>query len=484
MANIKKKTYDDTFLFTLPGEKMKHHNHITDYIIRSERIENKRNDNFRGVIEDIRRYQKSAVIYHILMRDDVVLCTNEVEMPPAFKVFIAKDPKANGTKKVFIDVTGIIEFKNGAYICKNVQRFITYLFEAITWLLYEYEPEALLNNSNITLAATDCFVKLFDYILGYFRFYGFSDNRTKINYLSALYFMITILGKDDDQYTHQVAAKLTGLDQSLTKSFSLYYDQADLANIDSFINLLAETFKLKGLTTEVFISRWMQNCGNGTQFAPELFTAFSNMMIAAYCGAYIVNQKSIDKLCSASMVKLCDNILRLGSSQLDRGKLFENFMNPEEIPEPVDEHVRELQEAISITNIPRDNMIITQEDCSTVDAAKKKIKAIKNLYHDTGKDPVRFSAKASESVRMALRCMTSSHIIYEDGTLTAILNESAKYLSTTALKSIYDGIQDTYRYKLDEMREYRTSDEERAKIASINTKELMECLNIVSRNLK
>ena len=292
MAIGKKKTYDDTFLFSIPEQRLAHHNHITEFMIKSDRVENKRADNFRGVIEDIRRYQKSSIIYHVLMRDDVILCMNPVEMPATFKVFIAKDPKSGGNKKLFIDVSGIIEFKNNAYICKNIQRLITYLFDAIPWLLYEYEPESLLNNSNITLSATDCFMKLFDYIIGYFRFNGFAENRSKINYLAALYFMVTVLGKDDDQYTHQVAAKLAGVDQSLTKSFSLYYDKEDLANISSFIELLEKTFKLKGLTLEVFIDRWRKNCGEGTYFGTELFPPFCNMMIAAYVGAYIVNQKS------------------------------------------------------------------------------------------------------------------------------------------------------------------------------------------------
>ena len=131
MANVKKKTYDDTFLFNISDQRLAHHNHITEFMIKSDRVENKRADNFRGVVEDVKRYQKSSVIYHILMRNDVVLCTNDVEIGPAFKVFLAKDPKANGSKKVFIDVSGIIELKGGSYICKNIQRLITYLFEAI-----------------------------------------------------------------------------------------------------------------------------------------------------------------------------------------------------------------------------------------------------------------------------------------------------------------------------------------------------------------
>lgn len=483
MSNVKKKTYDDTFLFSLPGEMMKHHNHISDFIVRSNRVDNKRADNFRGVVEDIRRYQKSSVIYHVLMRDDVVLCINEVEMPAAFKVFIAKDPKANGAKKVFIDVTGIIDFKNGAYYCKNVQRLITYLLQAITWLLYEYEPESILNNSNVTLSATDCFVKIFDYILGYFRFNGFAENRIKIDYLAALYFMVNILGKDDDQYTHQVAAKLAGLDQGLTKSYSLYYEKEDLANINNFITLLANTFKLKGLNTEVFISRWMTNCGNGTQFAPELFTAFSNMLLAAYVGAYIVNQKSIDKLCSSSMTKYGNAILKLGADELDRGKVFESLVNTEDdhIVSLLTEQTKSLLEAKS--TIPQ-NIKFTKEDCKSRKVAECRVKLM--VKHYTQADQCdKLADKVASAVKLALKAMDTNKVTdsYDEGVLTAIIKPAAKYLrGSVAGKSLKSALEDgigAVRENIEKQRNKDNVDRELTKKLGYQMKEIMYCRSLI-----
>jgi len=480
MSNVKKKTYDDTYLFNLPGIKNMYRNHISTFISSSERIENKRADNFRGVIEDIRRYQKSSIIYHVLMRDDVVLCLNEVEMPPSFKVFMAKDPKAAGNKKVFIDASGLLEDKGGYYVCKNIPRLITYLFDAIPWLLYEYEPESLLNNSNITLAATDCFMKMTDYILGYFRFNGYSDNRSKIAYLSALYFMINILGKDDDQYTQQVAAKLAGLDQSLTKAYSLYYERGDLDNINTFISLIERTFKLKGLNTEVFSSRWDTNCGRGTIFATELFTAFTNMMIGAYCGAYVVNQKSIEKQCSSSMVKLCEAIMRLGGAELDRGKVFENAVLEEEEIIVRDPHTKALQEAVAGRKVLPEEVKYTKEDCKSKKVVKERIKAMHKYYMQTQQE-LKFGEKAVAYAKLAIKAMstTKDKKEYEVGVLTTILDVSSKYIKGNAKKDINDALKQAIDIQREYVQKYRVTDKELSKVLAAQLSELMKCKSLV-----
>lgn len=485
MSTIKKKNYNDTFLFSLPGEMKKHHDHIAEFILTSDRIVDKRAENFAGVKEDVKRYQKSTVIYYTMLRDDVVLCLNDVEMPPAFKVFMAKDSKDKGKKKVFIDVSGIIEFKNGSYYCKNVLRLITYLFQAITWLLYEYETEAVMNNSNITLYATDCFVKMFDYILGYFRFYGFAENRTKIDYLAALYFMTNILDKDDDQYTHQVAAKLVKLDQSLTKSYSLYYDKEDMLNINTFITFLADTFKLKGLNTEVFMSRWLQNCGLGTQFAPELFQAFCNMIIGSYGGAYIVNQKAIDTICGISEVKLCDNILKLGDSLLssstrrisESDEVFEESFDNIHI---VSEGAKEIKAIMEIrTKIP-ENVKFIKEDCTSKVATKQRVKAMVEYYIQSEQQE-KLAEKACSFARMAIKSMstTKNKEEYETGVLEAILTPTAKYIKGRNRENLIDSINEAMDAQRMYLERYRLSDRDLSKVISSQLTDLMKAKNLL-----
>ncbi len=477
---LKKKTYDDTFFLSLPGEMQKCHNYISEFIIKAERINDKRADNFRGVVEDIRRFQSSAIIYHVLMRDDVVICLNNVEMPPSFKVFMAKDPRVNGAKKVFIDATGIIEVKDNRYVCKNVVRLITYLFHAITWLLYEYKPEALLNNSNITLAATDCFVKLIDYVVGYFRFYGYNDNRTKVKYLAALYFMTNILSKDDDQYTNQVAAKLTGVDQSLTKAYKLYYSKEDLLNINTFVKMLNEVFKFKDLTLEAFLGTWFKNCGRGTQFALEMFAPFCNMIISTYTNANIVNQKSIDKQCGNSISKLCENILRLGSEELDRGKIFGESLEYDVVVRSGT--VLSLQEAAKEKEANISEIRFTKEDCKSKETTKKKIMALIKHYTKSGQIDV-LNKKIVIYTKTAIGTLstTKNKEEYEIGVLTAILKPASVILKGQSVSELDRILANAANIQREYIAKYRVSDMSLAKVLSAQLDEIMKCKNMIKK---
>ena len=109
MADFKKKTYDNSYLFMTEADK--HHRAITNYIIKAERIE-KEHDAFKGIIEEVRKQQRSSILYTLLHSNKVVLCMHNQEMPRAFKVFAAKDLRFEGDVKIFIDVTNLITYKN------------------------------------------------------------------------------------------------------------------------------------------------------------------------------------------------------------------------------------------------------------------------------------------------------------------------------------------------------------------------------------
>ena len=330
MSNIEQKTFSDSFVYNYDKNAngkliaKEINRKLIEYVTSAERID-KNSEAFQGIKQEVKRQQSFTLLYSILMRDDVVLMNNTTELPRSFKVFEAIDLKEVGKKrKVFIDITKLIELSNGYYKCNNIFQFITYLTEAVTYLLYRNEPVLMLNNSNITMSATECYVGCFSFILDYLRITGYSESRTKIQYLTGLFFLSNLMGKDIDNYTKNIAAKVAKVSTQEIKQYELYYDIDDFTNIDTFISMLAETFKLKGLTTEVFITRWIFHFGRGTEYGIDLFTSFCNMINAAYCGAYVVNQKQIEKSCGRSMVKLTTEIMSTASGSLDKSYYSEN----------------------------------------------------------------------------------------------------------------------------------------------------------------
>ena len=213
------KTYKDSYLYNNKITKAnqaggsKNNAVLKDFIMNAHRVEDKQAESFRGILEDVKRQQMSSVLYTVLLLDNVQICINKSELPRAFKVFEAKDVLNGKKSTVFIDCTGLIEYKNGYYYCRKVDVFVTYLLEALIYILYRNANMKIMNNSNVTINATECYVSMFNFVLDYLRIIGYSENKNKISYLVALFFLTNMMSKPLDNYARSVAAAISGIDK-------------------------------------------------------------------------------------------------------------------------------------------------------------------------------------------------------------------------------------------------------------------------------
>lgn len=479
MAKFNRKTYDNSYLYN--KESNNHNKILADFIIKADRIEDKTSDAFRGIVEDVKRMQNSSVLYTVLMRDDVVLCINKNELSRAFKVFEAKDIRGDQQPKVFIDVTNLITVKDGYYVCKKIDWLITYLFNALGYLLYSKSTTKLTNNSNITIAATECFVAMFDYVPDYLRIIGYSQNKEKILYLAALYFLHNLMGKDIDVYVKNIAAKAAGISTSDTRAFELYYDaDKDFMNIDSFVNLVASTFKLKGLTTEAFIHRWTYSFGQGSYFATELFTSFLSLMTSAFCGSYVVNQKQVERCCGASMVKLSNALLQLGISEFDN----RGYMEASEFDKTIarDKNTEALKESFLKRNKEPKDLSITKDDCGSKSSVKEKMNKMVDFYKSSNQEN-KISQKVMQATFVAISCLNDSidsdNSKYYNGCVEDILKSGKKYLNEKDKSSIKEKINKNIDKCNIGREKNQKDDKEKSKKYSSALVELRKCLAYV-----
>ena len=418
---ISKKSYNDSYLYNL--EQKRHNQLLSQFIITAERIENKTSSEFMGIVEEIKRLQRSNVLYSLLMRNDVVLCINNKEMPRAFKVFMAKDLKEgqSARRKVFIDLTGIVSFKDGFYICKNPQYLITYLFQALIYYLYEFDTTRLLNNSNITLSGAEAFSAMFSYIIDYMRLVGYEQNKNKIAYLAALYFIKNMMGKELDQYTKNVAAKIATVPTSSINAFDMYYNEEDFANINTFVTCIAENFKLKGLTTEVFVSKWTYAFTPSAMYGCEMFTSFGGVLAATYIGAYLVNQKQIEKICGNSMIKFSTEILKLGGDFI-----IDKFGENVNIISPEAKVIREALEKKAM-GVP-DNAKIEKIDYQSKKSVISRTENLIKYYTSTGEKD-KLSKELAKHALGISKLLKSSVISRKSKYPAGLLAEYAKLIS-------------------------------------------------------
>lgn len=477
--NFVPKTYADSFLYNQQVDT--NNKNLVDFVLKAERID-KKDPAFAGIIEEVKRTQRTSVLYSILLRDDIVLCARDPELPRAFKVFEAKDLREDNKKKIFIDVTKIIVRKDNYFYCNNIGFFITYLLNALVYLLYNKEPGKILNSSNISIAGAECYTAMSNYIIDYLRIIGFAANKPKISYLTALFFLNNMMGKEIDSYTKNIAAKIAGLSSSEIRPFDLYYKEEDFKNIHTFISMIATNFKLKDFNSEVFVNKWMYLFGTGTYYGTELFTSFACLITSAYSGSYVVNQKQVERCCGTSMVKFTNEIIKLGTDCFDRRGYIANESDFENTMKYVDKSTKALQEALFNRKKIPENCKFDKNDYASKSKCKEKINNLIKHYRVTEQEN-KLSPKLKDIIYGAMRAQGKYNTkgesdVYESGTIEVLLKASKPYLSTNDKRIIDNEIKASID-SLPEIIRNNIADKEKSKRFSKALIELRKCSGIL-----
>ena len=424
-VNFTRKTYADSYFYNNNESQMQKNNRrLINYVLNAQRID-KDSEAFQGIVEEIKRQQTSSVLYTVLMNPRVYLCIDNVELSRAFKVFQSYDIKNDKLPAIFIDCSKLVKLKDNYFVCNNIGKLVTYLMDALSYMLYNNDPVRFTSDSTITQSATESYVNMVTYILDYLRMVNYQASKDKIKYLTGLFFLNNLMGKDVDSYSKNVAAKVAGISPSLIKTYDLYIDDTIFQNINTFISTISDTFKLKGLNTEVFIHKWMFQFGEGTYFGAELFTSFSVLLSNAFCGAYVVNQKQIEKCTGKSMVQYCNQLLNLAVSMLNVRKVAENM-------EVHTKEAMELAEAFKLREKTNDaNTRLEKADFATKAKVLQKVKATVKNYEDSKQNSkinkYINSAIANSCKAMDSFCNTGKG--YELGTVEGVVKAGKKYLS-------------------------------------------------------
>ena len=128
---------------------------------------------------------------------------------------------------------------------------------------------------------------------------------------------IYILNKEENQtvtYSDvQISTQLTQDYAELIKSRYVLEEVIQRLNlVDMDFDDLSDVLKVGTLTIDMVIEKWMYLFGVSTVFALELFPSFAQMLTDAYIGAYINNQKTIEKVCGGEMVAFTKALLEIG----------------------------------------------------------------------------------------------------------------------------------------------------------------------------
>lgn len=306
------KTYASTYLYN----KGNYEKNLVNFIMTAEEI-NKEDESFKDIKFDVKRRQIDNCLIKVLESNNVKLMIHPVPLPKAFKVFAASDLKTDKKTRVFIDCTDIIRKVDGSYKCYNVDILIAYLVSAISNLIYYVDPKRIIMRREILDSGARCFSALFTYIIDYI--YKISNTpmvKSKCQYLSARYYMECILQKDMTDSIRNTCKSISGLTDREEELLDLQLEENMFVTINSFVNAIGKILKLQDIGTEIIVEKWLYLYGTGTQFALEIFPAFSTMMTNCYVGCYLNNQKTIEKITGRNMVDFTKGMLNIGSESV------------------------------------------------------------------------------------------------------------------------------------------------------------------------
>lgn len=314
------KTYVASYLYRNYEEYEKK---IFSFIMNGTELD-KNSPDFDDIKYEVKKRQINNSLVKVFESKKIIFMTNEVPLSKAFKVFCAKDIKGpkKDDMKVFIDCSNIITKDNetGRYYCRgnNIDILISYLVDAMHTLIYYADENRIIGNAKIIHSGAQAFASLFTHVVDYVcKISTMPSTKNKCMYLASLYYIANLLGKD---YTtdgcRKVAQKVSSLSDREAGIIDIQLKEESMINIKYFVDTVAEILHLNKLTLDVVVERWMTIYGTGTVFALEIFPAFASMITDAYVGAYLNNQKSIEKIANTSMVEFTKTLLSIGAESV------------------------------------------------------------------------------------------------------------------------------------------------------------------------
>lgn len=308
------KTFGDTYLFKQYDEYNKK---MMQFIMSNEEIDPK-SDEFADVLFDLKRQNIGVSIIAVVMSNNIKLMFGSVTLPKYFKVFAAKDLRGKDSKttKVYIDCSEVLKFENGKYVCRSIDALISYLINAMTTLIYHADPRRITSNSDLMVDGARAYAALFTHVIDYvFKISVNPELKTKAKYLASMFYCEYMLGKEGDG-NNAIARRVAGITDREERVILIGCNADSFSSLPNFIDTLNHVLKIT-MTIDILVDKWMFIYGPSTVFAIEFFPSFAAMLTDTYCGGYVNNQKTIEKIAGNDMVTFTKTMFRIGDNALN-----------------------------------------------------------------------------------------------------------------------------------------------------------------------
>lgn len=307
------KKYSDTYIYN----KFPYEDKIFKFLMTASQISTA-DDRFEDIKFEFKKRQGNSALLKILCSNNVYLMTSADKMPlnRQFRVFCSKDPKTKSSDyKVFVDCTGlIVEDSSGKWVCRQIDTLISYIINAMVCMIY-HKAEKEITTVAILEDAMKAFSALFTHVIDYlFKISTIPSTKIKCQFLACMFFIKNIIGKDFNESYQHMAGKIVDISEREQEMIIAQCDDDDFINIKFFTEKLSDLLKTPNLKVDNLVEKWMYLYGVNTLFGLEYFPALSAMLTDAYQGAYLNNQKTIEKVVGNTLVSYSKTVIAKGGS--------------------------------------------------------------------------------------------------------------------------------------------------------------------------
>lgn len=306
------KSFAGTFLY---NKYPNYEKQMIDFVMNGERLDVSAPE-FEDIISDVKKRQISSALLSVLKSKNIILVTGK-PVSMQHKVITCRDIKYDrdpkSAPKTFIGVHDIIEIgESGMYKCSNPDVLIARLVAAMTSTIYYLDTRRVTEATAIYMTGAEAFAKLFCHVLEYLhKISTIPGLKDRAMYMCAKYYLVNIMERSVESSDY-IARKISGLSEREAEIVEMIIDKDTYSNIKFFVDGLEKVLKVGNLTVDMVVEKWMYLYGTSTVFALELFPSFAQMLTDAYVGAYINNQKTIEKVAGREMVDFTKAILGIG----------------------------------------------------------------------------------------------------------------------------------------------------------------------------
>ena len=308
------KNYGTTYLYN----KFPYEEKVFKFIMNAEQIP-VMDSSFDDVKYEFKKRQLSPALTKVLTSKNVILLSAKDGKPinTQFRVFCCKDVRSKSNDlKVFIDVTGLVyrDHESNEFKCRNIDILIADVLNAMVTLIYHKAEDKILTVT-IVEQGMNAFSSLMTHVIDYLtKISAIPSTKSKCQYLCCMYFVRNLLCRNFDTNMKRVAGRICGLSEREQDMIIAGVDEEDdFINIKFFIDCISRSIKAPSLKIDNIADKWMFLYGANTPFAMEYFPAFSAMLTDAYTGAYMNNQKTIEKVIGNVLVSYTKSVIEKGS---------------------------------------------------------------------------------------------------------------------------------------------------------------------------